>query len=56
VITSPQVPEPKAVRFGWDEKAMPNFCNKAGLPAVPFRTDSPFENRQGDSTAVDPAR
>ncbi len=42
VITSPQVPEPKTVRFAWDEKATPNFFNKAGLPAVPFRTDSPF--------------
>jgi sialate O-acetylesterase len=42
VITCPQVPEPKTVRFAWDEKAMPNFFNKAGLPAVPFRTDSPL--------------
>ena len=40
VITSPQVPEPKDVRFAWDESAMPNFYNKNGLPAVPFRTDN----------------
>ncbi len=26
-----------AVRFAWDETAMPNLCNKEGLPAVPFR-------------------
>ncbi len=40
VITSPQVAEPKEVRFAWDEAAMPNFFNKDGLPAVPFRTDT----------------
>jgi sialate O-acetylesterase len=39
VITSPQVASPQDVRFGWDEAAMPNFYNKDGLPAVPFRTD-----------------
>ncbi len=39
VISSPKVPAPKAVRFAWDEAAQPNFYNKAGLPAVPFRTD-----------------
>jgi len=50
VITCPQVPEPKAVRFAWDEKAMPNFFNKAGLPAVPFRTDSPFGQLPQDSS------
>lgn len=26
------------VRFAWDEVAMPNLINEAGLPAVPFRT------------------
>ena len=39
VITSPEVSEPKEVRFAWDEAAMPNFYNRDGLPAVPFRTD-----------------
>ena len=42
VVTSPRVPKPAVVRFGWDEAAQPNFYNKAGLPAMPFRTDSPF--------------
>ena len=42
VITSPQVPEPKIVRFAWDEAANPNFFNKAGLPAAPLRTDNPL--------------
>ncbi|MBC7915432.1 MAG: hypothetical protein H7Y07_15075 [Pyrinomonadaceae bacterium] len=31
--------KPISVRFAWDEKAMPNFINKAGLPAVPFRSN-----------------
>ena len=38
VVSSPEVKKPKYVRFAWDEKAMPNFFNKEGLPAVPFRT------------------
>jgi sialate O-acetylesterase len=29
-----------AVRFAWDELAMPNLDNAAGLPALPFRTDN----------------
>jgi sialate O-acetylesterase len=49
VITSSQVPDPKVVRFAWDETATPNFYNKAGLPAVPFRTDSPFLSATGPS-------
>jgi sialate O-acetylesterase len=38
VVSSPEVPEPTAVRFAWHEKAMPNLCNAAGLPARPFHT------------------
>jgi sialate O-acetylesterase len=38
-VTSFFVPEPVAVRFAWDELAMPNLVNAAGLPALPFRTD-----------------
>ena len=41
VVSSASVKKPKAVRFAWDETAMPNFFNKEGLPAVPFRTNSP---------------
>lgn len=40
-VSSPEVMEPKAVRFAWDETAEPNFCNAAGLPAEPFRTNEP---------------
>ncbi len=39
VVSSPAVAHPVAVRFGWNEAAMPNLSNKAGLPASPFRTD-----------------
>ena len=42
VASSPQVSKPRTVRFAWGEGAMPNFFNKEGLPAVPFRTDNPF--------------
>ncbi|MCX7170795.1 MAG: 9-O-acetylesterase, partial [Proteobacteria bacterium] len=38
VVSSDQVPNPTAVRFGWHEAAQPNLINKAGLPASPFRT------------------
>ena len=39
VVTSEDVAEPAAVRFGWHQEAEPNLMNKAGLPASPFRTD-----------------
>ncbi|MFT3753268.1 MAG: sialate O-acetylesterase [Paludibacter sp.] len=39
IVTSDAVANPVAVRFAWDETAMPNFCNKEKLPASPFRTD-----------------
>lgn len=42
VVSSPQVAEPKSVRFGWHEAATPNLVNRAGLPAVPFRSEHPI--------------
>jgi sialate O-acetylesterase len=41
VVTCDAVAKPVAVRFGWINFAKPtlNFFNKAGLPAVPFRSD-----------------
>ena len=38
VVSSPSVPHPKVVRFGWGMEAQPNLVNKAGLPASPFRS------------------
>ncbi|MFA5046029.1 MAG: sialate O-acetylesterase [Paludibacter sp.] len=40
LVSSEDVLNPVAVRFAWDEAAMPNLCNKEKLPASPFRTDS----------------
>ena len=39
VVSAEGVEKPVAVRFGWDQTAEPNFINKEGLPASPFRTD-----------------
>jgi sialate O-acetylesterase len=40
-VSAAGIAKPVAVRFAWDETAQPNFCNAAGLPAEPFRTDDP---------------
>jgi sialate O-acetylesterase len=39
VVSSPQVPNPVAVRYAWAINPICNLYNKAGLPASPFRTD-----------------
>jgi sialate O-acetylesterase len=39
VVTSPEVSEPVAVRYGWSDFPVVNLWNKTGLPASPFRTD-----------------
>jgi sialate O-acetylesterase len=40
LVSSPQVPEPVAVRYAWaDNPAGCNLYNAVGLPAAPFRTD-----------------
>ena len=39
VVSSPQVAMPVAVRYAWGDDPACNLANKAGLPAVPFRTD-----------------
>ncbi len=39
VVSSPAVPKPVAVRFGWANYPVVNLWNKVGLPASPFRTD-----------------
>ena len=36
VVSSPQVSQPKTVRFSWTQESDPNFFNKEGLPASPF--------------------
>ncbi|MFC5462627.1 sialate O-acetylesterase [Massilia niabensis] len=42
VVSSPAVPAPRSVRFGWHEAAVPNLVNRAGLPALPFRSEHPI--------------
>jgi sialate O-acetylesterase len=39
VVSSPAVPHPVAVRYGWADYPVVNLWNKDGLPASPFRTD-----------------
>ncbi len=39
VVSSDAVTKPVAVRFAMNQFAEPNFANKEGLPASPFRTD-----------------
>jgi sialate O-acetylesterase len=39
VVSSPQVPRPVAVRYGWANYPVVNLSNREGLPASPFRTD-----------------
>ncbi len=38
-VSSPAVPVPLAVRYGWADNPVCNLYNGAGLPASPFRTD-----------------
>ncbi len=38
-VSSPEVQQPVAVRFGWADYPVVNLWNKEGLPATPFRTD-----------------
>ena len=40
VVSSPSVPQPTKVRYGWANHPLCNLYNAAGLPAVPFRADS----------------
>jgi sialate O-acetylesterase len=39
IVSSPQVTQPVAVRYGWADCPVVNLWNKDGLPASPFRTD-----------------
>jgi sialate O-acetylesterase len=40
VVSSPDVPEPEAARYAWQSYPAATLYNGAGLPAVPFRTDT----------------
>lgn len=38
VVSSPEITDPHAVRYGWANNPQCNLFNKDGLPASPFRT------------------
>ncbi len=40
VVSSPSVSSPKEVRYAWQSNPAATLFNGAGLPAVPFRTDT----------------
>ena len=39
ILTADEVPEPKSVRYGWDDDPVCTLYNEGGLPAAPFRTE-----------------
>ncbi len=39
-VTSPEITNPVAVRYGWGSNPPTSLYNKANLPASPFRTDT----------------
>ena len=39
IVQSPEVPNPVAVRYAWENNPDVNLVNGAGLPASPFRSD-----------------
>jgi len=40
VVSSPSVPNPMQVRYAWQSNPAATLYNGAGLPAIPFRTDT----------------
>jgi sialate O-acetylesterase len=51
VVSSPDVDDPVAVRYGWANNPTVNLYNAAGLPASPFRTDGwPMPYIQSDGS------
>ena len=40
IVSSDKIAKPVAVRYAWESNPVCNLYNAAGLPAVPFRTDT----------------
>ncbi len=55
IVSSPQVPDPVAVRYAWESYPVANLYNKQDLPASPFRTDDWPENPGKPAQAPPPA-
>ena len=53
IVSSPKVPEPRRVRFGWSKLAIPNLMDKDGLPATAFHTHWPADPDLGQNFARD---
>ena len=53
IVSSPKVPEPRRVRFGWSKLAIPNLMDKDGLPATAFHTHWPVDPDLGQNFARD---
>jgi sialate O-acetylesterase len=52
LVSSPQVPQPKNVRFGYIQFQDSDLYNLVDFPAVPFRTDTlPLEQNKGSEPA-----
>ena len=43
IVTSEKISKPVSARYGWAMMPDGNLFNREGLPAVPFRTDSPAD-------------
>ena len=43
LVSAPTIADPKNVRYDWADNPVGNLYNGADLPALPFRTDTPFE-------------
>jgi sialate O-acetylesterase len=41
LVSNPEIKDPVAVRYAWADDPLCNLINKDGLPASPFRTDTP---------------
>ncbi len=56
IVSSPDIKDPVAVRFGFTNTDEPNLFNGAGLPAGPFRTDDWFINTLLVKIEVEPLK
>ena len=56
IVSAPQVRQPKYVRYAWQSNPGATLHNKAGLPAVPFRTDGQTAGERPPGAANRPAK
>lgn len=47
VVGNPAIEHPVAVRYDWANMPQGNLYNQAGLPALPFRSDGPWQPVRG---------